>query len=763
MICHERRWLREAALRCRQGMALLITQKRRPMVGTYNLWLVFLSIVVASLASYVALDLASRLVATHGTRTSRYWLFGGALSMGTGIWSMHFIGMLAFQLPIPMAYDIPVTLLSLLIAVIVSGFALYTLSHGGLSVRRMLGAGLLMGIGIAGMHYSGMAAMELQPPIRYGALLFVISVLIAIAASVVALWIAFQLRTETILSAFWKKAGSALVMGAAITGMHYTGMAAANFAPDTVCSVRPQDINIVWLAGAIGGFTFMFLATTLLVSVFDAHLANRAARHAEKLGRLNAHLEKQAAELSHTNAQLQDEVQERKRSEERIQYLAYHDGLTSLPNRIFFSELLKHGISLAHRQKKGLAVLFIDLDRFKYINDTLGHAVGDALLQEVARRLKACLRESDTVARLGGDEFVVLLEEMDDQKQISVVAQKILSTLVKPFVNLGQEFHITASIGISLYPAHGQDEQSLMKNADIAMYRAKEEGKNNFQFYSEELNAHSFERLTLESSLRRALERDEFLLHYQPKMVLATGQIGGVEALLRWQHPDLGLVAPAQFITMAEETGLIVPIGKWVLRTACAQNKAWLDQGMPRLSMAVNLSARQFSDENLLRDINSILEETGMDPTLLELEITESMLMQNVEKAIGTLTSLNSKGIRLAIDDFGTGYSSLSTLKRFPINTIKVDRSFIRDLPGEPNDKALTDAIIAMGRSLNMTVIAEGVETKEQADYLRSQACDEYQGFYFRKPMPADELAALISSPSDRPFSESPHPSCGVE
>ena len=297
--------------------------------------------------------------------------------MGTGIWSMHFIGMLALQLPIPMSYDIPITLVSLLIAVIVSGFALYTISHGALSLRRLLGAGLLMGVGIACMHYTGMAAMQMEPPLRYDPLLFTLSVLIAITASMAALWIAFQLRSETILSAFWKKAGSALVMGFAIAGMHYTGMASAIFAPDSVCSVSPQDINNVWLAGAIGGFAFMFLATTLLVSVFDAHLANRAAKHAQNLRELNVDLEKQAAELVESNTKLREEVQERMRSEERIQYLAYHDSLTSLPNRSLFSQLLTHGISQAHRYSKELAVLFIDLDRFKNINDTLGHDAGD--------------------------------------------------------------------------------------------------------------------------------------------------------------------------------------------------------------------------------------------------------------------------------------------------------------------------------------------------------------------------------------------------
>ena len=716
------------------------------MGGTYNPGLVILSIIVATLASYVALDLASRVVATHGTRASRYWLFGGALSMGTGIWSMHFIGMLAFQLPIPMAYDIPITLLSLVIAIIVSGFALYTVSHGTLSLGRLLRAGLLMGLGIAGMHYTGMAAMQLAPPLRYDPLLFTLSVVIAITASVVALWIAFQLRSETILSAFWKKAGSALVMGIAITGMHYTGMAAAIFAPNTVCSVSPQDISNVWLASAIGGFSFMFLATTLLISVFDAHLANRAAKHAQNLRDLNVNLEKQAADLSESNTRLREEVQERVRSEERIQYLAYHDSLTSLPNRSLFSQLLTHGISQAHRYNKGLAVLFIDLDRFKNINDTLGHDTGDLLLQEVGTRLRHLLRASDAVARLGGDEYVVLLEELDDEKYVSVVAQKILSAIVKPFEALGQEFHVTASIGISSYPKDGEDEKALMKNADIAMYRAKEQGKNNFQFYSAELNAHSFERLTLEVNLRRALERNEFQVHYQPKVDIRTGHITGMEALIRWQHPDLGTVGPNQFIPLAEETGLIVPIGKWVLKTACMQIKAWQNSGLPQLGVAVNLSARQFSDENLLHDITSTLKESGIDPALLELEITESMLMHNVEKAIGVMRALADMGIRLAIDDFGTGYSSLSTLKRFPINTIKVDRSFIRDIAANAEDNAITGAIIAMGRSLSLTVIAEGVETAEQLDFLRAHACDEFQGFYCSKAVPAVEFMELLKA-----------------
>jgi diguanylate cyclase (GGDEF)-like protein len=431
---------------------------------------------------------------------------------------------------------------------------------------------------------------------------------------------------------------------------------------------------------------------------------------------------------------------------QRIEYLAYHDGLTALPNRSLFNKLLSQAIRHAQRRRRRLAVAFIDLDRFKQINDTLGHEAGDELLKEVAGRLKACLRDSDTVARLGGDEFVVLLTELDEEAYAGSVAQKIITSIAMPFVLLGQAFRVTASIGISTYPTDGRDEQTLTKNADIAMYQAKEDGKNNFQFYSEKLNANSLERLALESSLRHALERNEFELHYQAKRDTATGRITGTEALLRWQHPDLGEVAPMQFIPVAEETGLIVPIGRWVLETACRQNVAWLENGLPRLSIAVNLAARQFSDEHLLHDIASILSSTGMPAGLLEIEIHESLLIQDIEKTLTILTALKAMGIKIAIDDFGTGYSSLSSLQQFPLDTIKIDRSFIRDLAAGGPNSILTDAIIAMGRTLSLTVVAQGVETKEQADLLREHACDELQGFYFNKPMSAHQFTALLQA-----------------
>jgi diguanylate cyclase (GGDEF)-like protein len=429
---------------------------------------------------------------------------------------------------------------------------------------------------------------------------------------------------------------------------------------------------------------------------------------------------------------------------ERVEYLAYHDGLTELPNRSMFSRALSQSISEAQRYDRRLAVAFLDLDRFKLINDTLGHEAGDQLLQQVAARLKGCVRDSDTVARLGGDEFVVLLPELTDEKHASIVAQKILAAVAKPFTLIGQEFRVTASIGISTYPQDGRDEQTLTKNADIAMYQAKAEGKNNFQFYSEELNANSLERLTLESSLRHALERNEFRLYYQAKRDIASGRITGMEALLRWEHPDLGTVAPMQFIPIAEETGLIILIGKWVLKTVCLQSIAWQKQGLPALSIAVNLTARQFRDEHLLTDVTSILTETGMDPRLLEIELTESLMIHDVENTLRILTGLKAVGIRVAVDDFGSGYSSLALLQRFPLDTIKIDRSFVRDIGGTTEDTGLADAIIAMGKSLSLTVVAQGVETKEQADHLRLHACDELQGFYFKRPLPVDEFTQLL-------------------
>ena len=438
------------------------------------------------------------------------------------------------------------------------------------------------------------------------------------------------------------------------------------------------------------------------------------------------------------------EITLQKTAEARIQYLATHDGLTASPNRFMFNQLLVLAIESARRYQRKFAVLFIDLDRFKVINDTLGHAAGDMLLKEISVRLRACLRGSDIVARLGGDEFVVLLQEINEPQQVIAAARKLLDTITKPLAIAGHDCRVTASIGIAMYPGDGNDEEMLMKNADIAMYRAKEEGKNNFQFYARNMKSQSVERLDLESGLRRALEREEFSVLYQARVDLRTEKITGVEALLRWRHPELGNVSPAQFIPLAEEVGLIVPIGRWVLSTACRQSVAWQRAGLPPVCLAVNLSARQFSDRELLANIESALSESGLDPTLLELEITEGMVIQNPERTMSLFAAIKAMGPRLAIDDFGTGYSSLAQLKRFPIDTLKIDRSFICDIPRDTEDKAITQAIIAMAKTLGLTVVAEGVETAEQAQFLRDHGCDEMQGFYFSKPLAAADFAELL-------------------
>jgi diguanylate cyclase (GGDEF)-like protein len=431
-------------------------------------------------------------------------------------------------------------------------------------------------------------------------------------------------------------------------------------------------------------------------------------------------------------------------AEEAVKFVATHDALTGLPNRVMFNQRLTHALAQAQRYGRRLAVLFIDLDRFKIINDTLGHESGDVLLREVAARLTDNLRTTDTVARLGGDEFVVLVEEVADPLYLAGVAQKLITALSAGFPLSGQEYHVTASIGVSTYPDDGEDQQTLLKNADIAMYRAKEQGRNSFQFYSAQMNVHSVERLSLESGLRRALERNELTLHYQPQVDIRRGHITGMEALARWQHPELGLVPPDKFIHIAEETGLIVPIGQWVLQTACELQRVWHGLGIPDVRVAVNLSPRQFVHGDLLKEVLRALEQTGCLASCLELEITEGMVMHNPQRAVALLNQLKEMGVRVAIDDFGTGYSSLAYLKRFPIDSLKIDRSFILDIPGDKDDAAITQAVIAMAHSLELKVIAEGVETREQFNFLRKYRCDEMQGYYFSKPLPADQATALL-------------------
>jgi len=460
---------------------------------------------------------------------------------------------------------------------------------------------------------------------------------------------------------------------------------------------------------------------------------------------------KQQTTLRLKNTQLQEEIAKRQEGEARLNHMAHHDSLTGLPNRMLFNDRLRHALQRAYRNGHQLAVLFLDLDRFKNVNDTLGHPVGDQLLKIVARRLGGCLREQDTLARLGGDEFIALMEgPLVSSQDVAAVAQRLLQTLARPFDLSNQEIFLTTSIGISFYPTDGQDVTELVKNADTAMYRAKEQGRNTYQFYTVELTTTAFERFALETSLRHALERGEFILYYQPLYSFKTDRIIGAEALIRWQHPQEGLVSPIKFIPVAEETGLIEPIGEWVMRTACAQAKAWRTAGRPPLRMAVNLSSRQIMSSRLLDQVRQALEDTRLEPQYLELEITESSIMSEPAKAIATLDALKDLGVSLVIDDFGTGYSSLSYLKRFNVSKLKIDRSFVCDLPEDANDRAIIRAIIALGHSMQLQISAEGVETGEQQAFLKAEGCDERQGYLLSKPVPADLFDTLLQG--DKPL-----------
>jgi diguanylate cyclase (GGDEF)-like protein len=455
-------------------------------------------------------------------------------------------------------------------------------------------------------------------------------------------------------------------------------------------------------------------------------------------------------------AGIMQDITERKQAEAQIYNLAYFDSLTGLPNRLLFKEHLAHALAHAFRTKRVAAILFLDLDRFKYINDTLGHSIGDKLLQGVAERLLVCVRRSDvvgrdeggdidsSVARLGGDEFTVLLSDISSAQDAARVSQRIINAVAQPFNLDNHEVIITTSIGISLFPNDGNDIVTLIKNADTAMYHAKDLGRNNFQFYTQSMNSTTLERLALENHLRKALERKEFILYYQPQFDVLTERIIGVEALVRWKHRELGMVSPAEFIPLAEETGLIIQIDEWVMHTACEQMKRWQEEGLPDITMSVNLSGQHFIRENLLETVSGIIKETGLDPRFLELELTESVVMKNAKETVSTLRSLKDMGLHIAIDDFGTGYSSLSYLKRFPLDTLKIDRSFVQEITTDSDSAAITKAIIAMGHSLKLRVLAEGVETEEQLAFLRDHGCHALQGFLFSKPIPCDELVRFF-------------------
>ncbi|MEB0208259.1 putative bifunctional diguanylate cyclase/phosphodiesterase [Pseudomonas sp. CCC3.1] len=696
------------------------------VAATYSPALVFISLCVAILASYTALDLTGRIATSRG-RTAYLWMAGGALAMGFGVWSMHFIGMLALELPLELGYDVGLTLWSLLVAILSCGFALWLVSQPSLPALQLLFGALIMGAGISAMHYSGMAALRMQPGIDYDPTLFGLSLVIAVGASAAALSIAFRLRKQTPYVRL-ARGGASVIMGLAIVGMHYTGMAAASFPIGSYCGAIATGLSGKGLDNLVLVSSLAVLVIALLTSIFDARLDARTAALADSLTLAN----------------------------EELTQLALHDTLTGLPNRILLADRIEQAMGKVTEQGGCFSLMFIDLDGFKPVNDAFGHHLGDLLLREVALRLREQLRSQDTLARIGGDEFVLLvrLTEPDDAPQ---VAARQVSLLSKGFRVAEHDLQISASVGIALYPGNGQTAEELLMNADAAMYHAKGSGKNSYSFFDVSMNTNARKQLQLLQDLRQALEHNQFRLHYQPKFDASNGKPVGAEALLRWEHPQQGLLLPETFIELAEKTGLIIPIGEWVLNEACRQMRVWFDEGYSHWRIAVNLSALQFCYSGLVDSVLSALERHQLPANSLTLEITETTAMSDADASMTVLQKLSQMGVDLSIDDFGTGYSSLMYLKRLPANELKIDRGFVRDLEHDSDDAAIVSAIVALGQALGLRIVAEGVETDTQQSFLTTLGCDSLQGFLLGQPLPAEQFMVDIHR-AEQPVSGKPTP-----
>jgi diguanylate cyclase len=685
------------------------------LTGSYSSALVLISLCVAILASYTALDLTGRIATAKG-RAVHLWMGGGALAMGIGVWSMHFIGMLAFSLPVDLGYDIGLTAFSLLIAVLSSGFALWLVSQPSMPRVQLAFGALIMGTGIACMHYVGMAALRMLPGIDYDPALFGASLAIAVGASAAALWIAFRLRQHTPYLRQIRGL-AAMVMGVAIVGMHYTGMAAANFPEGSFCGALADGLQGDGLVYLVLITTLAVLAVVLLTSVLDARLEARTAALAHSLTLAN----------------------------QELTQLALHDTLTGLPNRTLLSDRIEQAIGKVAEQGGCFALMFIDLDGFKPVNDAFGHHVGDLLLKAVAARLRGHLHSQDTLARIGGDEFVLLVELQEPEDAMDVAAKQV-NLVSRVFRVAEHDLQLTASLGIVLYPGNGQDQLELLRNADAAMYHAKSAGKNGYSFFDASMNSNARQQLQLLQDLRTALEQGQFRLHYQPKFAAQACLPIGAEALLRWEHPQHGLMLPDRFIGLAEKTGLIIPIGEWVLNEACRQMRQWLEQGHSEWRMAVNLSAIQFCHVGLVDSVARALQENGLPANRLTLEITETTAMHDADASLAVLQRLSDMGVDLSIDDFGTGYSSLMYLKRLPANELKIDRGFVRDLEQDSDDAAIVSAIVALGQALGLRIVAEGVETDRQQDFLTRLGCDSLQGYLLGQPVPAEQFMARLQT-----------------
>ncbi|UJF33485.1 bifunctional diguanylate cyclase/phosphodiesterase [Paenibacillus hexagrammi] len=659
--------------------------------GHYNGWIILLSVIIAVMASYSALNLAGKIVRSKG-KSRTVWLCAGSLVMGSGVWSMHFVGMMAYHLNMPVTYDPVITVISSFGSIIASFIAFQITARQHSSRSRYGIGGAVMGCGIVIMHYMGMSAMKGDMEMSYDPLRWSLSVLIALAASYAALYLFHRLRHAAEFSV--TKLFCAILMGIAISGMHYTGMSAVRYTytqgtlPPMVMPDSGQG-ELFLLVGVVVA-TFSMLAVSLGAIFFERHVLER---------------------------------------------MAYSDPLTNLPNR---HDLLRY-FEEKFRNPPGGALFFIDLDRFKTINDTLGHDYGDELLQQVSGRLRDSITSRETLFRLGGDEFLIISSQTDDQ-EIRALAENVLKIVKQAYFVGEHELYVTASIGISLAPDHGTDRVSLLKAADTAMYSAKQAGKNRYRFYDEQMNRTQTRKMELEKDMRKALVHEEFKIVYQPKWDSRTDRLVGMEALLRWQHPRLGMISPAEFIPISEDTGLIVPITRWMIQEVCCQNKHWHDSNEMKVSISVNMSIRVFESQLLYEMVEQALNVSKLEGEHLELEITESIAMSDVANTIEQLIALRGLGVKVSLDDFGTGYSSLGSLDQLPVDTLKIDQGFIRN-SDQRSKQAIISNIIAIAQNLDLDVVAEGVETQEQIQFLRSKGCSIMQGYYYGKPMSSADMS----------------------
>ncbi|WP_298212925.1 EAL domain-containing protein [Acidovorax sp.] len=699
------------------------------MASSHDLLVVAASFAIAVLASFVTLDLARR-VRTAQRRIGLYWWAAGSLVMGTGIWAMHFLGMLAFRLPITLGYTGMLTLLSWVAAVVASAVALGIASLPQFRVWQLAVGAVAMGGGICAMHYTGMQAMDMSLPIVWNWKLVALSAVVAVLASASALSLFhLLLKVDNAQRPLYQGLAS-VAMAVAICGMHYTGMAAANFPKGSVC-LSAHALGGSGLTAVIIIATGMLLISTLFTSIMDARLQNTARLLTDSLQESNAKLKSANAEL---------------------QQRAFSDVLTGLPNRLLFEDRLIHALlrlerANHHRVEERLAVLFVDLDGFKPINDSFGHAAGDAILAGSADRLRLEARESDTVARVGGDEFLLLLEDVNNAADCVVVANRVLAALSQPFEVSGKQVQISCSIGVVVHPDHG-DRNKLVANADAAMYAAKHAGGNCYAMFEPHMGSNASDQLELQNDLRHALKRGQLSLHYQPKIDGKRGRINGVEALLRWKHPERGMVSPLVFIALAERFGIINQLGAWVIDEACRQMADWARSGL-RMRVSINLSVHQLRESGLAERIGAALALHGVDASQLLCEITESVAMEDTQATQRAFEGLARIGVFLSIDDFGTGYSSLNYLRQLPAKQLKIDRSFVSDLEHQEDARAVVDAVVRLAHALGLRVVAEGVETSGQRDILLGMRCDELQGFFYARPMPPDTLLAW--SRGDKP------------